>query len=77
MCARAKETDPVLARRDWLRQREKIASALFEKPQNQYPFIYNHWYSVRFDLSGQFIKDQVEELLPYQFDAFCGGCRLV
>ena len=57
-------------RRDWLSQRQQLADNLYKKPDRWYPFIYNHWYSVRFNLSGQFIRNQVAAILPYDFDVF-------
>ncbi len=64
------ETSQSNARKEWLTQRNNFANLLYEKPENWYPFLYNHWYSVRFDLSSTFIKNQIDTMLPYNFDLF-------
>ena len=57
-------------RRQWLRERQALASHRWDMPSPRYPLIYNHWYSVRFGLSAEFIRNQVTAMVPYGFDAF-------
>ncbi len=57
-------------RANWLSQREKLSGKLFQKPKNWQPLIYNHWYAVRFNLSNEFIRKQLEAMQPYNFDVF-------
>ncbi len=64
------DINPVISRSNWLSQREFLSSHLFKKPPNWYPLIYNHWYAVRFNLSGTFIKNQLSAMRPYNFDVF-------
>ena len=66
----SKGPDPVTSRSEWLFQRALLAEKIFNKPDNWFPLIYNHWYSVRFNLSSEFMHNQVQAILPYHFDVF-------
>ncbi len=56
-------------RRQWLEERQGFACQRWNMPELRYPLIYNHWYSVRFNLSAEFIRNQVAAMEPYGFDA--------
>ncbi len=57
-------------RADWIRQRLALAQRLYGGPAPSYPFTWNHWYSVRFDIDGPFFQRQIEAMPPYGFDYF-------
>ncbi|MDA3866722.1 MAG: alpha-galactosidase [Salinivirgaceae bacterium] len=63
-------SDPVTARKSWMGARSNLASRLYPTPKMGIPFIYNHWYSVRSNLSSEFIKNQVKWFDEYGFDVF-------
>lgn len=63
-------SDHIMARKDWLNTRTQLARKLYPSPEIGIPFIYNHWYSVRFALSEKFIKDQVRWFKDFGFDVF-------
>ncbi|NIA14398.1 MAG: hypothetical protein GWP08_09965 [Nitrospiraceae bacterium] len=58
------------ARASWMRQREALARTLYDAPSPSYPFVYNHWYTTRFDLTPAFIRNQLDHMAPYDFDYF-------
>lgn len=62
--------DPMLARKNWMTARSMLAKKLYPVPEIGFPFIYNHWYAVEFDLSEKFVKDQVKWFGDYGFDVF-------
>lgn len=64
------ERDANLARKNWLDYRRTFHYGQYPMPKSNFPLIYNHWYSVRFDLSSEFIQDQISSLHPYGFDVF-------
>ncbi|MFO7975606.1 MAG: alpha-galactosidase, partial [Candidatus Hydrogenedentota bacterium] len=57
-------------RADWIRQRLALAEHLYGGPAPSYPFTWNHWYSVRFDIDGPFFQRQMDAMPPYDFDYF-------
>jgi len=57
-------------RADWIRQRRALAEDLYGGPSPSYPFTWNHWYSVRFDIDGPFFQRQIAAMSPYDFDYF-------
>jgi len=65
-----KKTDEAADRKQWLDIRNELAHAKYSMPESIFPFIYNHWYSVRFNLTEKFIKDQIKSMAPYEFDVF-------
>ena len=62
--------DPVQNRKEWLAHREQAASMFYNKPDNWSPFLYNHWYSCRFDLSGDYLQQQMQAMQGFDFDVF-------
>lgn len=64
------ERDEAAARAAWHNQRINLARDLYGAPAPSYPFSWNHWYAVRFDVNGDFIDRQVEACAPYGFDYF-------
>lgn len=57
-------------RQVWLRERERRAALLYSQPAPSYPLIYNSWYAVEFNLSKEFIVNQLKAMEPYKFNAF-------
>lgn len=64
------EPDPIRGRARWMAQREWLKRNLYGGPPPAYPFTYNHWYTTRFGLDGDFLRRQVELMDPYDFDFF-------
>ncbi|MHC4674986.1 MAG: alpha-galactosidase, partial [Planctomycetota bacterium] len=64
------EPDEAKARCNWLLQRARLARKLYGGPPIWYPFHYNHWYSSRFAIDETFLKNQVDAMERYGFDAF-------
>jgi alpha-galactosidase len=64
------EIDEIKARAAWLRSQKQLARQVYGGPHAEYPFVYNHWYSARRNLTRQFLTHQVEALQPYGFDVF-------
>ncbi len=64
------ETELARGRAEWFRHRAALAKALFNTPAPFYPFTYNHWYTTRFDVDGDFLRRQAQLMAPYGFDAF-------
>ena len=54
----------------WFSQRQALAQALYPQPAASFPLIYNHWYSVRFKLDGDFITSQARAVQELGFDVF-------
>ncbi len=65
-----KGSSEIERRQCWLKERQTLAHATWDMPEPSYPLIYNHWYSVRFNLNGEFIRNQVAAMSPYGFDVF-------
>lgn len=57
-------------RADWIRQRRQFSDKNYGGPPPSYPFTWNHWYSVRFDIDGAFFQRQIAAMPPYDFDYF-------
>jgi hypothetical protein len=64
--------DPYLpaARREWFQARDHLANALYPLPEFSFPFVYNHWYAVEFDIDGKFMKKQLPAVNEMGFDVF-------
>jgi hypothetical protein len=54
----------------WFSQRDALARSLYPQPPPSFPLIYNHWYSVEFNLDGDFITSQALLLKELGFDVF-------
>jgi len=65
-----RNTTGQFVRSDYFSQKKIYAGKLYDFPHSRFPFIYNHWYATRFDLTGDFIVNQVAELHKYAFDVF-------
>lgn len=65
-----RETDEAEARANWMRQRAALAAQLYPGPAPSYPWVYNNWYTTRFDVDAAFVKRQIENIAPYPFDSF-------
>lgn len=63
-------SESMIARKNWFNARNNLAAKLYPTPEMGIPFIYNHWYSVRANLSSQFIHDQMKWFDDYGFDVF-------
>lgn len=57
-------------RTEWMRQRTRLARAVYGGPKPSFPFSWNHWYTVRFKFDAPFLQRQVESFPPYGFDYF-------
>ena len=64
------EPDERSSRAAWMQQRESLAKTLYDGPAPAYPFVYNHWYAIRFDMDAAFLWRQIEHMEPYGFDYF-------
>ncbi len=65
-----RKTTAQAARRAWLQARSALGRRCYGGPEPTYPFTYNHWYTTRFSVDGDFIQRQIEMMEPYNFDAF-------
>jgi hypothetical protein len=63
-------TNQVISRQHWLKQRNDLSGLLYHQPKTFFPLIYNHWYAVRFNLSSNFIEKQLAVMNAYNFDVF-------
>lgn len=59
-----------LARQEWYKAREYLSNKLYPLPQFEFPFVYNHWYAVEFDIDGKFMKNQLPAVNELGFDVF-------
>jgi hypothetical protein len=57
-------------RKSWMLARKSLAATKYPSPEMGIPLIYNHWYAVEFDLSEQYVKNQVENFGDYGFNVF-------
>lgn len=64
------ETDEIFNRRAWMSERLALGRILYGGPDRYFPLTYNHWYSVRRSISGDYLNRQLEAMTPYGFDAF-------
>ena len=62
--------DEVAARAEWMKIRESLAERIFRGPAPSFPFGWNHWYTVRFNIDEKFLTQQIEAMTPYGFDYF-------
>jgi len=60
----------ISSRTNYLSQNQQYAHMLYDMPKSSFPLIYNHWYATRFNLSGNFIINQLKTLQDYHFDVF-------
>jgi hypothetical protein len=60
----------VETRREWMRQRLRLARCLYTGPAPSFPFGWNHWYTVRFNVDRDFLQRQADSVAPYGFDYF-------
>lgn len=58
------------ARTDWLMQRCALGKQLYGSPADRPMLIWNHWYSVEFDVNADYLLNQLNLLEKYGFDAF-------
>ncbi len=58
------------ARAAWMAERRNYADHFRYVPAPSYPLSYNHWYTTRFDVNGEFLQRQAAALDEYGFDAF-------
>ncbi len=63
-------TEDALARADWMMQRMTLRRDLYPAPLPSYPLSYNHWYSIRFDVDGDYLTQQARMIPDFGFDAF-------
>jgi len=63
-------SDPAASRAEWARHRIALARELYGTPAPVYPFCWNHWYTVRFNIDQAFLRRQIDALAPYHFDYF-------
>jgi len=62
--------DEVAARAEWMKIRESLAARKYGGPTPSFPFVWNHWYAVRFNIDEKFLSRQIEAMTPYGFDYF-------
>lgn len=63
-------TDEAEGRAEWMKIRESLAARIYGGPEPSFPFGWNHWYTVRFNMDEKFLTRQVEAMTPYNFDYF-------
>ena len=63
-------TDNLSGRRSWMFQRSQLGNQLYGGPAPAFPLAYNHWYAVRTDVDPVFLRNQIQAMGPYGFDAF-------
>lgn len=66
----SEETNPMFFKNKWFAARTNLARKLYPAPDIQFPLIYNHWYAVEFNLSKEYISNQVRWFGDYGFDVF-------
>ncbi len=54
----------------WMMQRFALGRLLYGGPLPSFPLAYNHWYSIRLDVDGKYLRKQIAAMPPYGFDAF-------
>jgi len=64
------KTDEVAARAEWMKLRESLSARMYGGPAPSFPFSWNHWYTVRFGIDGNFLVRQLNAMDPYRFDYF-------
>ena len=57
-------------RAEWVRQRATLAEKRFGGPPHGYMLVWNHWYSIEFDVNHNYLLDQLPLLNDFGFDAF-------
>ncbi len=65
-----RENSEMAHRAEWVRQRSIMAEKRFGGPQNEYFLIWNHWYSIEFDVNRTYLLNQLPLLDEFGFDAF-------
>jgi hypothetical protein len=55
---------------EWMKTRESLAARIYGGPKPTFPFGWNHWYTVRFNVDEKYLTRQVEATTPYNFDYF-------
>jgi hypothetical protein len=65
-----REGDDRASRAAWLHRRATVGRALFAGPAPSFPFVWNHWYTVRFNIDENYLRRQVAAMGPYRFDYF-------
>ena len=64
------ESSEMAHRAEWVRQRAALAEKRFAGPQHEYMLVWNHWYSIEFDVNRDYLRDQLPLLNDFGFDAF-------
>ncbi len=64
------EPNEMMARSQWFSIRHHLAKKIYGIHEMGFPLIYNHWYAAEFNLSGEFIHNQLKCIPDYGFDAF-------
>ncbi len=57
-------------RAEWVKQRGKLAQQRFGGPEHEYMLVWNHWYSIEFDVNRTYLLNQLPLLNDFGFDAF-------
>lgn len=57
-------------RANWVRQRADLARKRYGGPQHDYMLVWNHWYSIEFDVDSTYLLSQLPLLEDFGFDAF-------
>ena len=64
------ETSEMAHRAEWVKQRAELAKQRFGGPQHEYMLVWNHWYSIEFDVNRTYLLEQLPLLNDFGFDAF-------
>ncbi|MCL5746473.1 MAG: alpha-galactosidase, partial [Acidobacteria bacterium] len=64
------QAEEALARQVYMAARAGLARKLHGGPAPSYPLSYNHWYAMGFHINGPLLRQQLDTVAPYGFDAF-------
>lgn len=65
-----RDPNETASRAQWMRLRQEAARTWYGGPAPAYPFCWNHWYAVRFNVDEAFLTRQAAAMLAYGFDYF-------
>ncbi|MBN1559332.1 alpha-galactosidase [candidate division KSB1 bacterium] len=64
------EKSEMAHRAEWVRQRTELARKRFGGPKHEYMLVWNHWYSIEFDVNRTYLLNQLPLLHNFGFEAF-------
>jgi len=70
MVAPVLSTDEAAGRAEWMKLRKSLAARIYGVSGPSFPFTWNHWYTVRFEIDEKYLARQIGAMDPYGFDYF-------